>query len=91
MSNWVKTFTEETNIDVEPFSKDIKAYTQPFNGYYVIAERPNGGKKINYPLRLEEDLNIALNKCQGSKNAVINALIRYALQDIKEKNISVYL
>jgi hypothetical protein len=37
-------------------------------------------------LRVDDDLNDDLVKqCQGSKNSVINALLRYALNDLKEK------
>jgi len=83
-----------TNIDkkteVEPFSKNnLKPNTKDFKGSLVVAKRANGGNKIAYPLRIDEDINSQLAEdCIGSKNAVINLLLRYALADLREKNIT---
>lgn len=86
---WLRNITDTTKkIEVEPFSQnatEYKPYFIPFNGYLCIADRPTGGKKINYALRIEDDLNNQLEDCQGSKNAVINLLLRYALADLKAK------
>lgn len=91
MSNydWMNKITDvETKLNVEAFSEtaDIKA----FSGVLVDADRPQGGKKINYPLRIEESINAELDKCKGSKNAVINLLLKYAIADLKEKNKTLY-
>lgn len=60
----------------------------PFNGYQVIAKRPYNGNKENFALRIEADINEEIEKCSGSKNSVINALIRYALDDLKKKQVT---
>ena len=87
--DWLKGITDTSKkIEVEPFSEQTTDYNPsfiPFNGYLCIADRPNGGKKINYALRIEDDLNKQLEDCQGSKNAVINLLLTYALADLKAK------
>jgi len=86
---WFEEITDTSKkIEIEPFGETPNIYKPsfiPFNGFLCIADRPNGGKKINYALRIEEDLNQQLEECQGSKNAVINLLLRYALADLKAK------
>lgn len=87
--SWVSNFTDtENKLDIEPFSKPIVEYNPSliaFNGYICMADRPQGSKKIAYALRIEEEINTDLELCQGSKNAVINALLKYAIADLKAK------
>lgn len=88
-SSWVTDINKPEKIEIEPFSKNESVYNPDliaFNGYLVMADRPTGGKKVNYALRIEEEINNNLANCQGSKNAVINALLKYAIADLKAKN-----
>ena len=90
--NWLSDFTNiEKKLDTEAFSETIpKPDLKEFSGYLVVADRPQGGKKINFPLRIEDDINTELEECNGSKNAVINALLKYAINDLKEKNKTLF-
>lgn len=81
--SWLAEFKQE-KIPVEPFHEE-KQETE----YVAIIKEVRGQfKKIAYALRLDNDINEILEKQTiGSKNAVINALLRYAINDIKEKKI----
>lgn len=89
--SWLNNLTDiEKKNDIEPFSpNEYKPNTEGFKGALVVAKRANGGNKIAYPLRIDEDINNQLAKDSiGSKNAVINLLLKYALADLKAKNIT---
>lgn len=92
--SWLQEMTEvetkQTQADfVEPFEKtkpSIELGLAEFNGFFACISRPATRKRVDYLLRVDDDLNDDLVKqCQGSKNSVINALLRYALNDLKEK------
>lgn len=89
--SWLDDVTniEDKNI-VEPFSKQYQPSLQQFQGKLaVIGKRTSGSNKVAYALRIEEDINEILNnECLGSKNALINLLLRYAIEDLKGKNIT---
>lgn len=85
--NWLNKISSEEKTEIEPFSKrSYEPELTNFNGYIVVAVNPRGTKKINFALRIEDDINNNLNDCSGSKNAVINALLRYAIADLQAKN-----
>jgi len=57
--NWLANLSTDTKEDVKPFSPNpYKPNILDYQGYLVIADRPNGGKKFNFALRIEEDINI---------------------------------
>lgn len=90
--NWLKGFTDiDTKLEQEPFAKVVsKADLRDFNGYIVMANNTAGTKKVAFPLRIEEEINSELEQCNGSKNAVINALLKYAINDLREKNKTLF-
>jgi len=89
MTNWVKQITEAKTIEVEPFSTE-KINIKENIGYYVIAKTINKVDRVPFALRVDADLHTEINKCRGSQNAVINVLIRFALQEIKDKNLTIF-
>lgn len=90
--SWLNEFTNiDKKLETEAFSEIIpNADLKEFSGYLVVADRPQGGKKINFPLRIEEDINSELEKCNGSKNAVVNALLRFAINELKKNKKTLY-
>lgn len=87
--SWLKDVTNtDKELKAEPFKPLREDKTVDFNGYLVIGSS-RSNKKTNYVqtlLRIDEENAKDIEKCQGSKNSVINALLAYALADLKEKN-----
>lgn len=90
--SWLDSITDiDKKTEVEPFSpNEYKPNTEQFQGKLAVAtKRGTGGNKVAYPLRLDEEINNQItNDCIGSKNAIINLLLKYALADLKAKNIT---
>lgn len=95
--SWLAEITEISTPDkktvqtefIEPFEKNKQAVQQnliEFNGFTACVSRPQTRKRFDYLLRIDDDLNDVLGNCQGSKNSVINALLRYAIEDLRAKN-----
>lgn len=83
---WVDEITKpEQPQTVEPFEPNSTSKLVDYNGYYCVADRSVGTQRKPYPARIDVDIVEMLDKCHGSTNAVINALLRYAINDLKAK------
>ena len=94
--SWLKEVTNtDKELKAEPFKPVKQENTDlvDFNGFLVNGTT-RSAKKIEYSqvlLRLDNNLKIEIDKCQGSKNSIINALLEYAIKDLKEKGKSLII
>lgn len=88
--SWLSEVTDiSKDVSIEAFSTPVpKAKFEVKNALVVANRKVSSTKKINVALRLDEDINETIDKeTVGSRNEVINILLRYALEDIKKKGI----
>lgn len=79
-----RAWTELTNLNTTVAVEAFKLESQVI---YVNASRPTGGEKKNYPLRIDiENLDFIQNHCNGSTNSVINAMLKYAKEQLIKNN-----
>ncbi len=81
----------ENKPSVEPFSDKKEQKTNiklvDFNGYYVVSPTKSTKKEYkNFLVRLDVKSLPDIENSTGSMNSIINALIEYAINDLKEKN-----
>lgn len=90
---WLAEVTDiSKDVSIEAFStpepKATKAKFEVKNALVIANRKVSANKKINVALRLDEDINQIIEKeTVGSRNEIINMLLRYALEDIKKKGI----
>lgn len=91
--SWIADFTNlDKKLDVEAFETlDIYSPILIDQGEQkflceMFRQYKQGRATYSFPLKLDMDINEELEqKTKGSKNAVINELLRYALADLKKK------
>lgn len=89
--DWNDITKVEKKIEVEPF-QETKAQTLSnallveYNGFSCVANRASGGEKIAKASRIDADIVEAINStCSGPFNAVMNELMRFALDELKKQ------
>lgn len=79
------------NQEVKPFAQPEKVEIQ---SHSIVAIAPSRSAKkpeqVISQLRLDKEIYNLLEKhTAGSRNEVINILLRYAIEDLKNKNITI--
>lgn len=87
--NWIKDVVNiETGLKTEAFKPVLRNDNLIDYAGTLVTGKSNNGKKKEYfqlLLRLEEHLKEEIDKCPSSRNSTINALLAYAIADLKEK------